>query len=339
MSKKTRNKRNKLNVFPAASLTVLGVIFLFIALTLFNLQSLKDNFIVWTRPVSSETIALVVDSGMSPNGQFFYKASEPVLAQADEFNEACRHNHEQSEAILGCYVDQKVYVYSIKDERLEGIREVTASHEALHAVYERLSTGEKVYINDLLDKEYSKLAENDELRSRMDYYERTEPGQFHNELHSIIGTEKSEISRSLEEYYKKYFDDRQKVVKLHLGYSNTIKELIARADRLSKEILNHKTQVEEKINKYNNDVNNVNARIASFNANASTAGYFKSQTDFLQVRKQLANSASALDSDFNLINKEIKRHDELVREYNEAAVIANDVNKSLNSTLAPRPSL
>ena len=336
MSKTTQNK---INIFPVLSLTFLGLIFLVTALVLFNLQFIKDNFVIWSNPTSPAVLSLVEDGGMNQKGQFYYKASVPELSSAEDFNEVCRQDREQSDAILGCYTGQRIYVYDIKDERLAGIREVTAVHESLHAVYERLSAGDKNYVNNLLDTEYKKLPNDDELRERMAYYERTEPGQFYNELHSIIATEKSEISRSLEEYYSQYFNDRQKVVKLHFAYAGTIKGLTEKAEALSAEITTQKTQLEAKINKYNNDIENLNSSIATFNTNAGTAGYYKSQAEFLQARRQLSYQASLIDADYNLINAEIKRHEELVKEYNETAVQVNEVNSSLNSTMAPKPSV
>ena len=336
MSKTTQNK---INIFPILNLTVLGLIFLAVALALFNAQFLKDSFIIWSNPTSPTVLSLVEDGGMNGKGQFYYKASIPELSSAEDFNEVCRKDREESDAILGCYTNQRIYVYDVQDERLAGVKEVTAVHEGLHAIYERLSVGDKNYVNGLLDNEYKKLANDSELKERMDYYARTEPGQFYNELHSIIATEKSDIGRSLEEYYGKYFSDRQKVVKMHLSYAGTIKALAEKAQKLNDEISVQKSQLEARIDNYNKEISALNNSIAVFNNNANTAGYYASQADFLQARRQLSNKASLIDKEYDAIKLEIQRHQQLVEEYNQTAVQVNEVNSSLNSTMAPKPSL
>ena len=35
------------------------------------------------------------------------------------------------------------YIYNVNDERLNGLKEVTAAHEMLHAAYERLPESDK----------------------------------------------------------------------------------------------------------------------------------------------------------------------------------------------------
>lgn len=336
MSKPTNRK---INLFPIFNLTVFGLLFLLAAIILINLQFIKDHFVVWTNPISAETSALVQTGGMNEKGRFYYAASLPKLAEADEFNQVCRDNHERSVAILGCYTNQQIYIYNITDERLDGVREVTAVHESLHAVYDRLSAGEKNYVNGLLDKEYASLTDDKELTERMAYYQKTEPGQFHNELHSIIATEKPEISRSLEEYYSKYFDDRQEVVAIHKNYSSTIRSLSDKADSLNQQIAALKVDVEARVSQYNADVANVSQSITTFNTLANTEGHFKNQAEFNASRQRILNQTIALDRQYLSIQADIARHDELINEYNDIAITADEINRSLNSALTPAPSL
>lgn len=332
--------KNKINLFPLVNLTVLGLLSLVTALVLFNLQFLKDTYTVWAVPTPPETLALVKNAGMNSKGEFYYKASQPELAQAEDFNEVCRYDREQSDAILGCYTNKKIYIYNVKDERVKGVKEVTAAHEGLHAVYDRLSTGDKNYVNDLLDSEYeSRKSTDPDLKEKMAYYSETEPGEFYNELHSIIGTEKASISRSLEDYYSKYFEDRTKVVKLHESYASTIKNLADNANKLRNELEVSKANIESSVNKYNKDVEDLNNDILVFNKNAQTAGYFKSQSEFQNARQVLSRRVVQLDQDHASIQQEISKYDQLVLEFNQVALQINDVNNSLNSTLAPKPSL
>lgn len=317
------------------SLTALGVVFLFLAFVLLNIQYIKDKIIILANPTPAPVLALVQDSGMNSTGQFYYKASQPVLAPAQSFNQVCRPNQEQSEAILGCYTRQRIYIYDVQDQDLAGVKEVTATHEAMHAVYERLSASDKIYVHQLLDKEYESRTDDTALQARMKYYVETEPGQFYNELHSILATERGSLHRSLEEYYQQYFSDRQKVVALYEGYEGKITETAQRAQALSDEINHLQNRLEQRIARYNAESKAVNEAISSFNTAAGTAGYFQNQDQFNSARQAIASRAAALDAEYEAIQQEMNRHEQLVKEYNSTAIRLNEINTNLNSTIEP----
>src|SRR5690606_38163618 len=119
-------------------------------------------------------------------GVFYFRATHPEIASADEFNQDCPRQ-EANSPILGCYSTGHIYIYDITNDALDGIEEVTAAHELLHAIWDRMSANDQQRIGGLLRSTYATIS-NKELKERMDYYQRNEPGQFENELHSIIGT-------------------------------------------------------------------------------------------------------------------------------------------------------
>ncbi len=49
-------------------------------------------------------------------------------------------------AILGCYnpSSRDIYIYNVTNSELDGVKEVTAAHEMLHAAWERLSESENL---------------------------------------------------------------------------------------------------------------------------------------------------------------------------------------------------
>ena len=55
-------------------------------------------------------------------------------------------------------------------------------------------------------------------------YEKLEPGQVANELHSILPTEYSKLPDKLEKYYRQYFKDRQKVVAAHAKFEKVFSD-------------------------------------------------------------------------------------------------------------------
>ena len=69
------------------------------------------------------------------------------------------------------------------------MKDVTAAHELLHAIWERMSLSERDRIGKLLDAEYERVKDSD-FEKLMQSYDRTEPGELINEINSLIVTEK-----------------------------------------------------------------------------------------------------------------------------------------------------
>ena len=263
-----------------------------VAVAILNRQYIIDKYNAWEFKPSPEIAQIANDVGLNENGRFYYFASRPELDFAKEFNGECR-SREQGNAILGCYKNQRIYIYNVNDERLNGLKEVTAAHEMLHAAYERLPESDKKAVNTLLEKEYRKNSDA-EFSKRMDYYKRNQPGEEYNELHSIIGTEFADISPQLEDYYKRYFNNRSQVVALHSKYSDKFKELKRGSASLRKELENLSISINNASLKYNKDISNLNSEINTFNSRAKN-GDFSSQEDFLNERRYLIKSTRKLE--------------------------------------------
>jgi len=276
-------------------------------------------------------------SGMNERGRFLYYASHPEIESTQKFNQECS-SKEEGTAVLGCYTGSKIYIYGVTDARLDGIRDVTAAHEMLHAAYQRLSRADRDKVDGLVETEYAKLQNDDEFKDRMAFYARTEPGQRDNELHSVIGTEVGSVSAELEQYYGKYFSDRSKVVALHTAYSSVFDNLEAEAKNILSQLgtLGEKIQTDSK--KYNEDVVKLNKDIQAFNARAES-GDFTSQAQFNSERLRLTNRVSALAGQRESINTELAQYEELRAQYNKTASETKKLNDSLNSKLAPAPSI
>jgi hypothetical protein len=307
------------------------------AVVLLNLQNIIDKFTVLNFEPTAAVEQLSERSQFTDRGEFLFFASQPVLDGTQTFNDICRQNKEYKISILGCYADKKIYIYDIDDERLDGVREVTAAHEMLHAAYDRLSTGDRDRIGRLLKVEYDKHS-SDELVERIKYYEENQPGQFYNELHSIIGTEFAEISDDLEEYYSTYFADRTTIVALYQQYRGTLKGFQNTLDRLSAEMTAQRELVTEFTKEYSSDVNSLNNDIELFNSRAQS-GYYSSQSQFHRDRQSLVSRSSALSVKQRQITVLIGEYNEKVKEYSAYSVIVNDLHESIDSTIAPPPSL
>lgn len=306
-------------------------------LLLLNRQYVVDQVVVWQYEPTSEIAQIADRSGMNESGKFYFYVSHPSINNADEFNQNCGKREEKT-AILGCYNGQYIYIYNVTDERLDGIREVTAAHEMLHAAYDRLDDDEKERIGALLETEAEKLKTDNVFVERMAFYARTQPGERVNELHSIIATEVSDVGGELEDYYETYFSDRSKVLALHDDYASVFRDLRESSDRLTAQINELADQIEAQTQDYNVTVSNLNEDVESFNARANN-GDFDSDTAFNSERNQLLSRAEQLEDERQAINDNVARYETLREQLSEIAVQSNALNRSLDSTLEPAPSL
>jgi len=303
----------------------------------FNKQLIVDKFSVWQYQPGEAVVSLASRARMSETGKFYFYASQPAIESAEKFNQECTRQ-EESTAILGCYNGRFIYIYNVTDSRLDGIREVTAAHEMLHAAYDRLPPNEKAKVNTLLEVEYAKIKDDKEFAERMEFYARTEPGERANELHSIIGTEVANLPTELEAYYKKYFDNRSDIVALHEKYASVFMGLQKRSDEISKQLEDIAAKINTQSTAYNIAIEQLNRDIAAFNAKSAN-GSFTSQMLFQTERNSLLARARVLEQNRSTINSLITQYNQLREELETVASQSDALNKSINSSLAPAPSL
>jgi hypothetical protein len=320
-----------------SSIIILVLTVLVALALLFNRQYIVDQISVWQYQPGADVTQLANNVSMNGNGRFLFYASHPSIDDARNFNQHCSRK-EVSTAILGCYNGQHIFIYNVADERLRGIREVTAAHEMLHAAYARLSNAEKSDLHTLLNAEYEKLKNDHEFAERMAFYERTEPGERDNELHSIIGTEVASIGPELGAYYKKYFDDRGKIVILHQDYAKVFNDLQRRGQGIAAQLTAIAQNIEETSAAYNTAVKRLNQDIADFNNRASNEG-FTSNEELQAAQAALVARAGALEQQRTVINNNITRYDQLRDELTAVAHESDALNKSIDSSLAPTPQL
>ena len=329
------NQRNKRHVFGGLVLTAL--LFALSLFVMWNRQYIVDSIIFWQYQPSAAVQQLTSRAYLTDSGKFIFYASQPRLDGSRAFNTKC-DQQEESTAILGCYAANRIYIYNVSNAKLEGIKEVTAVHEMLHAVYQRLSDGERKAVDKLVEAEYEKLKEDPTYTERMAYYARTEPGARNNELYSIIGTEIASISPELEAHYKKYIHDRSKIVAYFANYSGTFTELANHAKALSSQLDALSTEIKEATERYNTNTKQLNADIEAFNKRAET-GDFTSQVQFNKERQTLVIRSDNLAAQRDTVNTLVKKFNTLKDEYNDTVTQSNDLYKSINSQLAPAPSI
>ncbi len=265
---------------------------------------------------------------MTDKGRFTFYATHPVIESQAAFNQSCPRQ-ETGNPILGCYTtDDRIYIYNLTNAELDGMEEVTAVHEMLHAVWSRMSVGERSRLSDELMTAYNNLADQ-ELKTRMEYYQRTEPGEFTNELHSILGTEVANLGSSLESYYGRYFS-RSDVLALHTKYSSVYKALYDRADELYKAMDTLSASIESRSKEYDSASEKLTTDINSFNARADS-GAFTSNAQFYQERSALIARSNALEAERKAINDAIDQFNTYHTEYTKISDQIEVLNESIDS--------
>jgi hypothetical protein len=300
-------------------------------------QQIVDAIAVAQYTPTSDIRVLVDDTGLTDTGQFTFYASRPVIQSSDAFNKNCERKEADS-PILGCYAAGRIFIFDVTDERLAGIEAVTAAHEMLHAAWERLPDSEKNRLDTLLNEAYATIDDKD-LRERMEYYERTEPGQNTNELHSIIGTEYDEIGSELEAYYKTYFEDRASIVKLHDKVNNVFDTLSKEADSLKADINALVVKINASTRTYNDGISDLNTEVAAFNSRAQQPGGFTTQSEVNSELARLNAAQQELEILKRSIEADIVRYKALLTRLDAISAESSELNRSLDSTLESVPSI
>jgi uncharacterized protein YaaR (DUF327 family) len=210
-----------------------------------NRQVVLDFVRLQAYTPTAEIKALADNNRLLPRGRDLLYISDPQVQSSVDFNNSCSTG--EKTIVLGCYKSQRIYLYNVTDTRFNGVKEVTAAHEMLHAAYERLSDAERQHVDTML-KPIVENMKDVRILELIKLYNQTEPGQLNNEMHSILGTEYASLTPELESYYKQYFQDRGVIV----AYANQYQEVF--------------TQSKEKIAEYDQQLGAMKPQIDQNNA-------------------------------------------------------------------------
>lgn len=296
-----------------------------------NRQLIQDWMIVQRYSASSEIATIADKAELSDYGRFIFYASEPEISDSSTFNTRC-DRQEAATAILGCYTSQRIFLYRITNKELEGIEEVTAAHEMLHAVWQRLSDGERYNLGVLLEEAYEKV-KTPELEERMAYYQRRQPGEMENELHSILGTEAENLSDDLERHYRKYFKDRHAITALHSAYQSVFTALENKADTIRQELEAEAPKVNNAITAHNAAVDALNQEIIRHNQRASTVDRRNSAAVNAYNAQRMAIQAEQdrLDQEQSILDARRKAYNKRLEEYNALVIRSTTLTDSIDS--------
>lgn len=312
----------------------ISVIFFSALFVVFFQQDIRDRYIVSIFKPSEEIENITKYTAMTDSAKFYLYASQPEINSSDDFNNNCTRK-EANSPILGCYTKNRIFIYDVKnDPRLQGVKSITAAHEMLHAAWDRLSDSQKFKLKDLLSEAYNKI-KTEELIKRMEYYDREQPGDRIEELHSILGTEFSNLGNDLESYYKRYFSDRTSLVEIYNKYNNIFVELNNSQKNLLEEIKAMGEILKSRIQKYNSDVEILNNDVSSLEMQRSKAetGSLSDKINFNYNREKILLRIDVLVKEQDSIEFEQNKYKNLIDQYNSNVLIGNELTNSLDSNL------
>lgn len=307
--------------------TLIGVSVLLIQ----NRQWLHDWYQVSQYHASAQVEDIVTKTTMTERGKFIFFATHPEINSADIFNANCQRK-EQSNMILGCYTNDRIYVYRVENAQLSGVEGVTGAHEMLHAAWQRLDEHERDRVGALLEAAYARVR-TPELEQRMGYYEKAEPGERINELHSILGTEFRDLGSELETYYSQYFSSRSSIIALHESYKSIFDALDKKSQELKTRIDQEAAALNKEIETYNADITALNKAVQAHNAAASSVDRtnLNQVNQYNQTKRQLDARRTQLEATRQQLDTRVGQYEADIQTYNQTVLQAQHLTSSLDS--------
>lgn len=253
-----------------------------------------------------EIAQLATDTTMNDPARNLFYVYHPQIEPEADFNKHCREGGEFT-IVLGCYIENKgIYLFEITDERLQGVQEVTAAHELLHAAYERLSSKERRQVDDWTQATFAAITDQ-RIKDTVEQYQDNDPSSVPSELHSILGTEVRDLPDELEAYYARYFTDRSKVVDYSEAYESAFSLRQAQAEVYAAQLETLQKEIEA--------------------ANAALEAEAQSLQDRYQNLEQQRNSTT----DSASFNRQVDSYNAAVRAYNRKAASTSSKIDRYNS--------
>ncbi|MEX2014835.1 MAG: hypothetical protein WD885_02775 [Candidatus Saccharimonadales bacterium] len=317
---------NRFRNFISWALLILVIGFGVFALT--NFQAITDYFRLRNYDPSMRIEELADKTTMLDDTRRIFYVNHPKLSDKVEFNEECRTT-EQS-IILGCFVANKgIFLLDVQEPKLNGVIEVTAAHEVLHAHYERLGASEREKVDRMTADFFKNNVENQRIIKTIENYREKDPSVVPNELHSILATEVKDLSPELEEYYKKYFSDRTKIVKFSEQYEQAFIDLEQQASYIESQLASLKTRIDinkGQIDALSVELNSEKARLDDL-LRRNEAEEYNSSVDGFNRR------VSSYNSLINQTRQLINQYNDLVAKQHSLVLQQQELNEAIDSNI------
>ncbi len=305
-----------------------GVVVLCLA-TYVVLQSswLMDTLKAWGYEPAEKVVAIESDLQLTAAGRRIFAATRPTVEGSREFNEHC-DSHDAEISLLGCYIDGRIYIYEIELAQLAPANKVTAAHELLHAVWERMGESERRQVSGWLDQVYNERRE--WFEGELEVYDAEDRRE---EIYARAGTKLADLPDELENHYAKYFQNRAVIVQFYQDYEAPFLALQLEMEELFDQIQAVSEEVELGRETYLRDLEKLDAKIDQFNACAETAGCFASQAEFTRQRQALLAEREHLEAVRAELNGKIAQNNQRIQDYRERQLQLGELNNAMNSNI------
>lgn len=315
-----------------SGLISLAILIVILGGGLFFREDISDWWRLRDYDPSAEVIALADETTMTESARRQFYITHPDITDRETFNTNCRQgNASEYSIVLGCYVSNgtlygNIYLYDIDDPRLSGVVQVTAAHEMLHAAYDRLSSDERTRVDALLMQTYRDMPEG-RIKQTIAQYEANDPSSVPSELHSILGTELASLPPELEDYYSRYFIDRQAVVRFSAQYEAEFERRQAQVAQYDAQLASAKATIEA-------NQAEIDARLANLEQDKAELSALESSGNGATYNARVGAYNQSVVSYNALVSEaraQIEAYNTLVETRNELALEVEELTKAIDS--------
>lgn len=295
----------------------------------------RQNIVDWVKLRDYQAPAAVAELAtqdeMTPYARKVFYVNAPKLEGKAEFKQ-CKVHGEQT-IVLGCYhgMQNGIFILTVTDPRLEGVEQVTAAHEMLHAAYDRLSNSERHKVDSMLRDYYNHGLQDERVRQTIEAYRTLEPNDLTNEMHSIFGTEIVTLPAPLQEYYSRYFMNRSTVTGFAARYQQEFtsrREAIKAADAQLASLKAQIDSLEDDLNTQQKTLDASSAQLQQLRSSGDIAAYNAGVPGFNA-------SVNAYNNEVAQVKSLISQYNTLVSQRNAIALEAQQLTNEIDSTVAP----
>jgi len=281
-----------------------------------NLRGIADWLELRSYQPPAAVASLASQDGMTASARKIFYVNHPVIEDKDTFNNQCPNNGGEQTIVLGCYHGNQdgIYLLNVTDARLNGVEQVTAAHEMLHAAYDRLSNSDRQKVDAMLLDYYNHGLHDQRLLNTIAAYKKTEPRDLVNEMHSVFGTEVASLPNGLEAYYKRYFSNRAQIAAFAAQYQGVFTSQQQQLAQLKTQLANLKAEIDT------NEAE-LNAKQAQINSEQQTLAAERNSGNLTAYNY----GVSAYNAQVNSYNAQVDSTRALIEQYNQLVQTYNSL--------------
>lgn len=313
----------------------LGGVIVLVALLVFGSvaaaerQNLYDWLALRNYQPSPTVVELATETTMNDYARKVFYVNHPNIEDKNSFYQNCPNNGGEKTVVLGCYHNGQrgIYVLQVTDPRLSGIEQVTAAHETLHAIYDRLRPRDRQYVDGLLMDYYQHGLHDKRILDTIAAYKKSEPNDVVNEMHSVFGTEVVNLPTPLENYYKRYFTDRQKIAALASQYEAAFTSRQNQVTQDDAALASMKAQI-------TSDESSLQAQQKTISSDQARLEDLKKRSDFSDYNNGVPSFNTEVDTYNALVTTTrslITQYNQLVEARNAIAIEENQLVQDISS--------